>query len=147
MTPPRFRLRTLLFAVAVVAVVLGSGIEAARLGRLARAYRQQAARHERLRVRCSHLGEETIDRFLFGVHHRPPSEVRRPGLDDARGRFTLTVEDYDPDWVSEYGRAEVAYEIRGWGREAIRHARLKEKYLRAAARPWLPVEPDPPEPD
>jgi hypothetical protein len=27
-----------------------------------------------------------------------------------------------------------------------RHARLKEKYLRAARYPWLPVEADPPEP-
>ena len=27
-----------------------------------------------------------------------------------------------------------------------RHARLKEKYWRAARYPWLPVEPDPPEP-
>jgi hypothetical protein len=26
------------------------------------------------------------------------------------------------------------------------HGRLKSKYERAAARPWLPVEPDPPEP-
>jgi hypothetical protein len=28
-----------------------------------------------------------------------------------------------------------------------RHARLKEKYRRAARYPWLPVEPDPPEPE
>jgi hypothetical protein len=28
-----------------------------------------------------------------------------------------------------------------------RHARLKEKYWRAARYPWLPVEPDPPEPE
>jgi hypothetical protein len=27
-----------------------------------------------------------------------------------------------------------------------RHARLKEKYWRAARYPWLPVRPDPPEP-
>jgi hypothetical protein len=28
-----------------------------------------------------------------------------------------------------------------------RHARLKEKYWRAARYPWLPVRPDPPEPE
>jgi hypothetical protein len=28
-----------------------------------------------------------------------------------------------------------------------RHARLKEKYWRAARYPWLPVQPDPPEPE
>jgi hypothetical protein len=28
-----------------------------------------------------------------------------------------------------------------------RHARLKEKYWRAARYPWLPVGPDPPEPE
>ena len=26
------------------------------------------------------------------------------------------------------------------------HGRLEEKYATAASRPWLPVEPDPPEP-
>lgn len=32
------------------------------------------------------------------------------------------------------------------GRRAAYHARMKQKYERAAARPWLTVAPDPPPP-
>jgi hypothetical protein len=37
-------------------------------------------------------------------------------------------------------------EIEGRRRRAAFWIALKQKYERAAARPWLPVEPDPPEP-
>jgi hypothetical protein len=32
-------------------------------------------------------------------------------------------------------------------RQASHHRQLRDKYEAAAARPWLPVEPDPPPPD
>jgi hypothetical protein len=38
------------------------------------------------------------------------------------------------------------YDVDTLQRRADHNARLKEKYRRAATRPWLPVEPDPPEP-
>jgi hypothetical protein len=38
------------------------------------------------------------------------------------------------------------YDAESLRRRAEYHARLKEKYRRTAAFPWLPVEPDPPEP-
>ena len=146
MRPPRFRVRTLLVAVAVVGVVLGFGIEAARLLRLARAYRQRAARHARLRVECSEL---TLDQVLFSPKRRPRPRTGRPGVDAAWGGIKITVQSHEPDWLGAYGRPEVTYDERGWAREALRHACLEEKYLRAAARPWLPIPPDrppPPEP-
>jgi hypothetical protein len=32
-------------------------------------------------------------------------------------------------------------------RRAVYHAKMRDKYLQAASRPWLPVAPDPPEPE
>jgi hypothetical protein len=40
-----------------------------------------------------------------------------------------------------------AARVRGNAAIRARHARLKEKYWRAARYPWLPVGPDPPEPE
>jgi hypothetical protein len=43
--------------------------------------------------------------------------------------------------------AKAAAQVRANAAIRDRHARLKEKYWRAARYPWLPVEPDPPEPE
>jgi hypothetical protein len=39
-------------------------------------------------------------------------------------------------------------DVGGWSEARLEwHRRLGEKYRRAASSPWLPVEPDPPEPE
>ena len=63
-------------------------------------------------------------RALAEVHHQKAEEV-------VRGTYAGPGGFYHVEWPSpnkEY------------------HLRLKAKYERAASRPWLPVEPDPPEP-
>ena len=42
--------------------------------------------------------------------------------------------------------ARTPTEIEGRRRRSAYWIALKQKYERASARPWLPVEPDPPEP-
>ena len=42
---------------------------------------------------------------------------------------------------------DTAAQVRANAAIRDRHARLKEKYWRAARYPWLPVGPDPPEPE
>ena len=42
---------------------------------------------------------------------------------------------------------ELGEDVRSWSLTRIEwHHRLGEKYRRAASSPWLPVEPDPPQP-
>ena len=53
-----------------------------------------------------------------------------------RGRFFSPIILLPP-----YDRAYSQDSLKDW------HRRMAEKYERAARRPWLPVEPDPPEPD
>jgi hypothetical protein len=45
------------------------------------------------------------------------------------------------------GRLDSPALAASWKRKAERCARLAQKYRRAARYPWLPVEPDPPEPE
>jgi hypothetical protein len=42
---------------------------------------------------------------------------------------------------------DLGEDVRGWSSARIEwHNRLGEKYRRAAGRPWMAVEPDPPQP-
>jgi hypothetical protein len=42
---------------------------------------------------------------------------------------------------------DLCEDVRGWSSARIGwHSRLGEKYRRAASSPWMPVEPDPPQP-
>jgi hypothetical protein len=42
---------------------------------------------------------------------------------------------------------DLGEDVRGWSSARIKwHRRLGEKYRLAASRPWMPVEPDPPQP-
>ena len=111
---PRFRLRTLLVAVAVAAAAM----EAVLMLQRAAAYRRLAERYaERERM------------------HR-----------DSAALATAEAED-----LAERGSADGASLWRDRADDnaakAARSAELSRKYRRAAARPWLPVAPDPPPPD
>ena len=93
MRPPRFRLRSLLIAVAVVAIGMG----ALALWRRSVSLKRQAMHHA-----------------LRGIVLEAEAGS---GPDAAR-----------------------------WHRRADWHYQMSRKYLAASSRPWLPVEPDPPEP-
>jgi hypothetical protein len=71
------------------------------------------------------------DRFLRLAKH-----------DEASSRIT---------WVcgrrAYYATNGLGEDVRGWSGARIEwHRRLGETYRLAASRPWVPVEPDPPEP-
>ena len=60
----------------------------------------------------------------------------------ALGDLALALADTSPEAAArERAHAAFEAEIRD------RHARLKDKYRRAARYPWLAIEPDPPEPE
>ena len=100
---------------------------------------------------------------LIGFIRRAESFRRAEGFRVAAGRFAEYAGAYDPDhkgpvmFTSCYGEAwdsytmRVAEDIRRragdrpyCAERASYYSRLKRKYERAAARPWLPVPPDPP---
>jgi hypothetical protein len=85
-------------------------------------------------------------RRRLGLRERGDYHARRGGIltDRARGfeQLALKFADREPRITAEWrAYAACEAEIGAW------HARLKEKYRHVARYPWLPIEPDPPEPE
>lgn len=127
---PRFRIRTLMIAVAVVGLVAWGGIEVRRLGRLSSDYRRRAS--SAALVRSALLKIHTAAEKLAPVVQETLESTKR----------------YDPDEVPAIeqrlagiisDRDKSAVEIDYW-------SNLQTKYEHAARYPWLPLEPDPPAP-
>jgi hypothetical protein len=137
MTPPRFRLRTLLIAVAVVAMLTGSVV----LARRSSQYRRWARLHHRIAAR---FRAEQRSWASTGMAGREQAEMWR-----RRARATASksaVEAADAAESAEAaGPAIAAYEVaaRAAGTMADHYALLGKKYERLARHPWLPVAPDP----
>jgi hypothetical protein len=119
MPPPRFRLRSLLIAVAVVAATMGGGVESARVIQAWNISRERAAMYAQW---------EQADRTFI----RNAGQMAR-GLSDSHGDSL-----YRGILQERIDRAQ---------RRADDLARLRRKWEHAAVRPWLPVEPDPPAPE
>lgn len=124
MRMPRFRIRTLMIAVAVVAVLTACAAGAWRLNRLSRYYRSQAAILSHAEKRATE-GLKDQEEELASIAKRDP--LARAKLKD--------FEDVARHCAGQYAAL------------AEHAAALKLKYERAARYPWLPVEPDPPEPE
>ncbi len=122
---PRVRItvRGMMIAVAVVALAL-AGSEAWRR------YRAMVALAEDY-SRTATMYSETVDQVLNDATRwdRIRSEKRK--LPDRYPFYTL-------DDVADYARDS--------REKARRYRALASRYRRAARSPWLPVEPDPPEP-
>jgi hypothetical protein len=120
MPRPRYTLRWMMVAVAIAGIGLGGyRMHRHRLRSLERA--RSYAESERY---CSFMWSEVsaYPNFRWPGDHRPPSspeELRKA--------------------------EEVAHS--SWERKIDYHANLRRKYERAARYPWLPVAPDPPEPE
>ena len=124
----RFRVRTLMLAVAILALLLG-GIEAVKLNRLAGAYRKRAAYY---------AGAETQARkaVQFWTANAARCRSRSETAHNFAGRLAFR------------GTAALSEkDARDCTILAEHNARLRHKWERAAARPWLPVAPDPPPPE
>jgi hypothetical protein len=123
MSPPRFRLRSLLIAVAVVAVAMGSALWAMRMVRLSRQYNRKAAHHAAECQPCLMLWSES-ERLIYEAECDRLTGVRNPN--SAAQQLPGLIPRLDE--------------------KAGYHARLLQKYGRAARYPWPPVAPDPPLP-
>jgi hypothetical protein len=152
---PRMTTRRWMVAVVIVAIVLGG----ARWMRHRAAYYAFVAGAYELEARNHGSGA--------GFYHRIAAERRRGiGVGRAYQKFFLFTNDYggrlttarqdewwaeddtwpsDPDPGREQGRL-AGLEARERTRAAY-FAELGAKYRRVARYPWLPVEPDPPEPE
>jgi hypothetical protein len=157
----RFTLRRIMVAVAIVAVAL-AGYEVKRR----RDVYRQAAKKYRL------MGQSASDEErLFRVVARSFAEAARnearlevllgaidpggidPGIYPARVRDRAAAQ---ADVMAARSRAKALEDAReansqlntaeAAARRAEYYTRLGQKYERAARHPWLPVEPDPPEP-
>jgi hypothetical protein len=155
---PRFRLQTMMVAVAVVALVLGGILWTDRLRRqsayydfVAKAYELEAKNHGSFIKFYRELAEERRRpeiHFGQGYQHAPFL------TNDYGGRLTVPRQDewwpydtrpYDPDPERDQVNLR-ALAVREQNRSGY-FARLGAKYRRAARYPWLPVKPDPPPPE
>jgi hypothetical protein len=81
------------------------------------------------------------------AHHRGLVLRQRAAYHEKIELEAATVGELAPAaWWPEAARVQARAAVRANAAIRDRHARLKEKYLRAARYPWLPVEADPPEP-
>jgi|SRR6516165_4914125 hypothetical protein len=113
----RFRIKDLLVMIAVLGALLGAGLASARLISLSEDYEKKAKMYSSL--------EEIV---------RLTEASCRDAENDPDPLYRLR---HGKEW---HDRAEISARQRQYYRS------MKEKYLRAAARPWEPVPPDPPEP-
>jgi hypothetical protein len=124
---PHFRLRALMIAVAVLGLTLGGAIEAVRLARLSRSYRDRAAFHaaieESYRGTAARYGDgHKVKGFRASAdRHGDGDDVMYSMSADAR---MVPVRDIIDSQV-----------------------KMRLKYEHAARYPWLPVGPDPPGPE
>jgi hypothetical protein len=141
---PRFTIRWLMILVAIVAVSLTGIITAVRLKRRADYFRQRAAYFAASeRFSRQMLGVEVWHLTVFArMRESNAREVRlskhlSPELSKVRDERTSHLQNEHDELARsvEYYRDVAAHE-----------ARMKQKYDRAASRPWESVAPDPPPP-
>jgi tetratricopeptide (TPR) repeat protein len=148
----RFTVRRMMALVAVTALVLGVSLEAVRMRR---------ARSNFLKLASENGQSEVLDR-IQEQNHLAWAQTRESSLELSRamrGPVIPFVYPHDADsqelndgWEEVVRqRSDEAKKMRAKAKvhhdTAEYHAALKQKYLAAAARPWLSVEPDPPPPD
>lgn len=149
MRRPRFRIRTLMIAVAVVAIMVGAGIGGNRFYDSSKFYRSKA-------VWAGNLEKSSRDAAFahtlsFGIHGEHATKAIRRRLEWAIEEYPDTIDLIDAllDQLAEENEAELRIheDAQLFTRKAEHFANLKQKYERAARYPWLPVAPDPPEPE
>jgi hypothetical protein len=122
----RFTVRRLMVAVAIIAILIGVGLQI-----------RQTIRFSRLAARYA---EDGLFWRSQERNHRALGEKMR----------TASVDPEQGSGAAEFWRPYIEYQAERV--EKIKaladfHARMKTKYEAAARRPWFSVEPDPPRPD
>jgi hypothetical protein len=140
MRPPRFRLRTLLIAVAVAGMACG-----------AEGMRRRRARA--LDLRYSHAARERSCRYLERQHAATAAhneaEARKHRVAAAAHGDGTPQEGFQTGFAvaMEAAAREGRSSERRYRESARYHGELARKYGRLARSPWLPVAPDLPPPD
>jgi hypothetical protein len=136
---PQFTVRRLMIAVAIVAVSIFTITEASRLIRRAAHCRLWAMLHagsEAHNLRMMAEEDARIARITSPDYR--PNRLARFGFEPGSPEASL-IPVIDPE--PEVRRRSRYRELAG------HHAVLAEKYERAYWRPWLAIEPDPPDPE
>jgi hypothetical protein len=137
---PRMTTRRWMLVVGVFALAIGGTIEGVRLKR----------RHDEFVAKCEHHTERK--QFLEMLERYGDVFARGYSL----GPFDEDIlereqKSFQPVWSSaEEKEAFLASKqqfLQGITPRLAYHATMARKYERAARYPWLPVEPDPPEPE
>lgn len=129
---PRFRVRTLMLAVAVVALLVAGISAGLRLHRLSGYYRAKA-----------------VDAGLRGyIESAPGAQWEWMVREYEKDRKIFENSKLPVELREEHERGLIEARVyRDRYRNVAKHyERLRLKYERAARRPWLPIEPDPPAP-
>jgi hypothetical protein len=136
----QFSVRRLLLAVVVVAIVAGVAAEGERGRRRAEAeFHRAVARSGRRRAaeKAERKREEVLKRIRFLKGRITQQELGARKLWDRPEQAALSL------WHAEESRTQMVHAVR----VEEHYAQLRAKYLDAADHPWLPVAPDPPEPE
>jgi hypothetical protein len=132
----RFTIRWMMVVVAIVALALGSTLWGLKMRRLARSYALRASMSKQLESK--HRGLEARVTGAVQEIEELQQEIGEPGPVREEPSFAAIGLD-QMRLISEYAAHS--------RRLADHHATLRRKYERAARYPWLPVDPDPPEPE
>jgi len=124
----RFTIRLLMIAVAIVGVFL----TAARLVYLWRHYQALAAMHASKEVNYVRQAQGAERRQDWCARQATIANLQSASVRGSTWERLAT------------SSGAIAHDLR---RLAAHESRLKRTYERAARHPWLPVEPDPPEPE
>src|SRR5271166_3056724 len=146
----RFTVRRMMFAVALIAVLLGVGIEAVRLKRYRDRCVAKASEHSSWELFYSNLEKsgrnmaELQESFLANTQRFQELSSRAKQTPDSKEIAEKILEDVE---TARRSALEQRDRLLKFADYAAYHAALKQKYLRASDRPWQSVEPDPPPPE
>jgi len=146
---PRVRVRTLMIAVAALSVILASTIQIVRLWRLSEWYAAEANQAKfwemtaRQRAQGAKWAEESHRNYLHSTREELAKPIyREPEHKEFLADPLLRLAEYHETVARDSAERAAAQDrvVEYW------HAR-QGRYRRAARYPWLPVPPDPPEPN
>lgn len=132
-----------MIVVAVVALLTGGGVGAWRLNRLSTYYRQRAIDAANNEARSNR--DVAVERYFIRRTEEIIAAYDNALLYRLFGKridFEHKIIQMHKEEIKSLAASRDSYLAR-----ANYNAELKRKYDRAAHYPWLPVEPDPPEPE
>jgi hypothetical protein len=129
----RFTVRLMMVVVAVTGIALGTLVITSRR----RATFSDRARHHAEEIFAAE--EEIPPDPAWEDHWMSDNPDERPPAGSFHPPGWYPPSDADPPWFRSWRMSQA--------RRIAYHESMMEKYARAARYPWLPVEPDPPEPE